>query len=94
MTELLYLVLAATLALAPIVSLVVALASRSRLSKAEERLAELERARTRLERQLAELRGAPRAGVEAVPPPVVAPPPCPVPATAAEAPPPPAPAGD
>ena len=62
--EALLLLLAAVLVLAPVVSLVVALVTKSRLTKLEERAGELERANGRLEKHVLELRAelrAPRA---------------------------------
>ncbi|MBK9376187.1 MAG: DUF2339 domain-containing protein [Holophagales bacterium] len=53
--EALLLLLAAVLVLAPVVSLVVALVTKSRLTKLEERASELERANARLEKRLVEL---------------------------------------
>lgn len=74
--EALLLLLAAVLVLAPVVSLVVALVTKSRLTKLEERAGELERANGRLERHVLELRAelhaprvppAPRVVVSLVP---------------------------
>ncbi len=92
MTEVLLLFLGMALLLAPVVSLVVSLVGRSRLSKAEERLGELERSRAALESELRALRaelerrreGAPappatEAEARPSPPPVVAPAPAPPP---------------
>ena len=59
--EALLLLLAAVLVLAPVVSLVVALVTKSRLTKLEERAAELERANARLEKRLVELNAPPSA---------------------------------
>lgn len=59
--EALLLLLAAVLVLAPVVSLVVALVTKSRLTKLEERASDLERANARLEKHLVEL----RAGLQA-----------------------------
>ena len=56
MTEVLLLFLGMAVLLAPIVSLVVSLLGRSRLTKAEERLGELERSRSALESELRALR--------------------------------------
>ncbi len=53
--EALLLLLAAVLVLAPVVSLVVALLTKSRVTKLEERAAGLERANERLERHVLEL---------------------------------------
>lgn len=86
--EALFLLLAVVLVLAPVVSLVVALVTKSRLTKLEERAGELERANGRLERHVLELRAAlhaPRVapGPEAGPSvPVPVPGPVPVPAPA------------
>ncbi len=85
--EALLLLLAAVLVLAPVVSLVVALVTKSRLTKLEGRMGELERANARLERQVLELRSGLRApaatpGSGAVP---AAPMPGPAPAPAPRA---------
>lgn len=93
MTEVLLLLLGLALLLAPIVSLVVSLVGRSRLSKAEERLGALERSRAALESEVRALRAeigrkreeggaAPVSATEAearpsAPPPVAAPAPAP-----------------
>ena len=71
--EALLLLLAAVLVLAPVASLVLALVTKSRLSKVEERAGDLERASQRLERQLLELRAELRtvrgaSAAEAAPP--------------------------
>jgi len=71
-TEVLLLFLGMAVLLAPIVSLVVSLLGRSRLTKAEERLGELERSRSALESELRALRveiGKRREGVAEAPPP-------------------------
>lgn len=61
MTEAFLLLLAAVLVLAPVVSLVVSLVTKSRLTKAEERVGVLERANARLEAELFALRATLRA---------------------------------
>ena len=66
--EAFFLLLAVVLVLAPVVSLVVALLTKSRLAKVEERAGELEKSNDRLERHLLELRAELRALRVAVPP--------------------------
>ncbi|HQN07604.1 MAG TPA: hypothetical protein PK569_08530, partial [Thermoanaerobaculia bacterium] len=76
MTEVLLLFLGMAVLLAPIVSLVVSLLGRSRLTKAEERLGALERSRAALETELRALRaalGTRREGVAEAPPPAAKP---------------------
>lgn len=78
MTEAFLFLLALGLVLAPVVSLVVALVTRSRVVALERRAADLERAKGHLERQLHELRAelrAPRAGPVPTETPAAAPPP-------------------
>ncbi|HYN41215.1 MAG TPA: DUF2339 domain-containing protein, partial [Thermoanaerobaculia bacterium] len=83
--EALFLLLAAVLVLAPVVSLVVALVTKSRVTKLEERAGELERANVRLEKHVLELRAELR--VPRVVPVAEATPPWPAPTSAQPAPP-------
>lgn len=82
--EAFFVLLAAVLVLSPVVSLVLSLVTKSRLTRLEERAAELERANGRLEKHVLELRSELRAA-RAVP----AAPAVPVPEVPAPAPPPP-----
>jgi len=85
MTEAFLLLLAAVLVLAPVVSLVVALVTKSRLTKLEERAGELERANARLERELHGLKAGLRSAGPIEAPGAAAAAPAPPPAPASRA---------